>query len=335
MTAARRRACAALAALMLATGSAVSAAEPPPPPARELPQNWLQAPVLKLWPGAAPGAEGYRAASPPQGWSAAYVRNVQAPTLHVFRPARPNGHAVLVIPGGAYWFVSVANEGAELAPLLTERGYTVFVLTYRLPGEGWAQRAQVPLQDAQRAMRVVRSQAAQFGFDAGAVSVIGFSAGGHLAATLATRHAQSTYIAVDATDRLDARPHGVALIYPVVSLRRPWTHELSRELLLGATAPEALVEQYSAELQVNAATPPLFIVHALDDEAVPVDNSLQLARALRTAQRPFEMHLLQQGGHAFGIGRPRTPSAQWISLFDAWLQSQPRPLPDQVREDTR
>mgnify|MGYP005824366787 CR=1 FL=1 len=98
----------------------------------------------------------------------------------------------------------------------------------RLPGEGWTQRAQVPLQDAQRAMRVVRSQAAQFGFDAATVSVVGFSAGGHLAATLATRHAQSTYVAVDATDRLDARPHGVALIYPVVSLRRPWTHELSR-----------------------------------------------------------------------------------------------------------
>lgn len=319
-----------LRALLLASLAApmlppdIHAAEPAPPPARELPANWRQAPTLPLWPGPAPGADAYRPQPLPAGWSSAYVRNIEAPALHVFRPERPNGEAVLVIPGGAYWFVSVVNEGAELAPLLTGRGFTVFVLTYRLPGEGWAERAQVPLQDAQRAMRLIRSRASEYGIDAAGVSVIGFSAGGHLAATLATRHGAHSHAPVDAVDTLDARPRAVALIYPVVSMRRPWTHELSRELLLGAAAREELVEQHSAELQVNAATPPLFIVHALDDAAVPVDNSLQLADALRRAGRPFELHLLQQGGHAFGVGRPGTPAAQWVALFEAWLRAQPR-----------
>ncbi len=135
-----------------------------------------------------------------------FLRNVVKPDLHVFRPARANGHAVLVIPGGAYWFVSVANEGAELAERLTPLGITVFVLTYRLPGEGWKHRSDVPLQDAQRAMRVIRSSASRFGIDADKLSVLGFSAGGHLAATLATAHAEQTYARVDSADELSARP---------------------------------------------------------------------------------------------------------------------------------
>lgn len=223
------------------------------------------------------------------------------------------------MPGGAYWFVSVVNEGADLAPLLTRRGYTVFVLSYRLPGEGWAARADVPLQDAQRAIRLIRSRARDYDLDTSRIATLGFSAGGHLAATLATRHAQSVYAARDTADELDARPWATGLLYPVVSLRDPITHALSRQLLLGDGPTAEQIDRRSAELHVDAATSPLFLCHAFDDTAVPVENSLRLMTAARAARRPVEAHLLQEGGHAFGVGRPGTPSAQWIELYCAWL----------------
>ena len=316
----RRRLIIGGALLAMKAALAPAADEPAPPPPATLPDNWRRAPSIALWPGAAPGASGYRAQPLPAGWSSAYRRNIESPELQVFRPRRPNGVAVLVIPGGAYWFVSVVNEGAELAPRLTARGYTVFVLTYRLPGEGWNSRADVPLQDAQRALRLIRSRAAEFRIDPARTAVIGFSAGGHLAATLATQHGESTYAAVDAADALDATPYAVALIYPVVTLRDPWTHEMSRRLLLGEQATAAAIDRRSAELHVDSTTPPLLLVHAMDDTAVPVENSLRLMNAMREAGRPVEAHLLQEGGHAFGVGRPGTPSAQWIDLWSAWLE---------------
>jgi acetyl esterase/lipase len=306
--------------LLLGRNANALAQEPePPPPAAEVPANWRRGTTVPLWPGSPPGVAGYRPQPLPAGWSSAYRRNVAIPELQVFRPRHSNGMAVLTMPGGAYWFVSIANEGADLAPRLTARGYTVFVLTYRLPGEGWDARANVPLQDAQRAVRLIRSRATEFRIDPAKVAVLGFSAGGHLAATLATRYAEPTYAAVDAADREDPRPVAAGLIYPVITMREPHTHALSRRQLLGDAPSIADVELRSADLQVGAKTPPVFLVHAMDDAAVPIENSLQMLQALRTAGRPVEAHLLQQGGHAFGIGRPGTPSAQWIELFSAWL----------------
>jgi acetyl esterase/lipase len=307
------------AALLAGTSRVARGAEPPAPPALAVPRNWQNAPRLPLWSGKPPGAQTFSPPPPPGDWPASYVRAVAMPELRVFSPSRPNGRSVLVMPGGAYWFVSVVNEGAELAPLLTARGYTVFVLTYRLPGEGWASRADVPLQDAQRAMRLIRSRAAEYRLDAGRVATLGFSAGGHLAATLATRHAERVYESRDASDQLDARPWASGLIYPVISLRDPLTHALSRQLLLGDSPPAEQIDRRSAELHVDAATTPVFLCHALDDTAVPVDNTLRMLAAMRDAKRPVEAHLLQEGGHAFGVGRPGTPSAQWINLFCAWL----------------
>ncbi|MEP7311359.1 MAG: alpha/beta hydrolase [Pseudomonadota bacterium] len=306
--------------MLLGRHASVGALEPePPPPPIDIPANWGRAATLPLWTGSPPGFKGFRKQPLPPGWSAAYRRNVAMPELQVFRPQRPNGTAVIAMPGGAYWFVSIANEGADLAPRLTALGITVFVLTYRLPGEGWDARANVPLQDAQRAVRLVRSRAAEFRIDPAKVTVLGFSAGGHLAATLATGYAQRTYDPVDAADREDPRPSAAGLIYPVVTMREPLTHGLSRRLLLGDAPSPADVDLRSAELQVSGNTPPLFLVHAMDDAAVPVENSIQLMQSMRAARRPVEAHLLQNGGHAFGVGRPGTPSAQWIELFSAWL----------------
>lgn len=291
----------------------------PAPPARALPRSWMTAPRITLWPGDPPGKAGFAPQAIAGEGPPVFLRNVSMPDIHVFRPSHPNGHALLVLPGGAYRFVSVANEGVEIAARLTPLGFTTFVLTYRLPGEGWERRADVPLQDAQRAMRVIRSQAARFKIEPDRVGVLGFSAGGHLAATLATQHAEQTYAAVDDADRLSARPFSAGLAYPVVTMANPWTHEQSRTALLGDAPSDAEISRRSAELHVDAATPPVFTVHAMDDPAVPVENSLNLVNAMRLAKRPVEAHLLQEGGHAFGVGFPKTPSALWTDLFCAWL----------------
>jgi len=309
----------ALVACGAGSAPAQTALTPPPTP-QELPTSWLAAPRLPLWPTEPPGAEAYAPQPLPADWPAVYVSNVGQPELHVFSPPRPDGRALLVIPGGAYRFVSIFNEGTELADRMMPLGITLFVLTYRLPGEGWADSADVPLQDAQRAMRVIRAQAANFGVDPNRVAALGFSAGGHLAATLATDFAEPVYEPVDDADRLSARPQAVGLIYPVVTMDARWTHALSRSLLLGEQPTEAAVEHRSPERNVGAGTPPLFIVHAMDDDAVPVENSLRLIDAMRAAQRPVEAHLLQEGGHAFGTGYPQSPSAYWVDLFDAWWQ---------------
>jgi len=284
-----------------------------------LPAIWIKAPTVPLWPGEPPGAAGFSPQPLPSDWAPVFLRNVAKPELRVFRPARPNGHGLLVIPGGSYWFVSVANEGAEVAARMTALGITVFVLTYRLPGEGWQNRSDVPLQDAQRAMRLIRSNAARFAIEPNKVSVIGFSAGGHLAATLATQHAEPTYAGVDRADERSARPFAAGLLYPVVTMERPWTHEMSRNLLFGERPTDLEIERRSAERHVSPTTPPIFTVHAIDDGAVPVENSVNLMNAMREAKRPVEAHLLQEGGHAFGVGRPGTPSVHWIPLFCSWL----------------
>jgi len=314
-------------ALALGGMNSAHSAEPAAPPAIPVPDNWQRAARLPLWPGKPPGFASFKPPAPPADWPDSYLRSVAVPEMHVFRPKRSNGRSILVMPGGAYWFVSVVNEGAELAPLITARGYTVFVLTYRLPGEGWAARADVPLQDAQRAMRLIRSRASQYGLDGAKVAALGFSAGGHLAATLATAHAERTYEATDAADTLDARPCAAGLIYPVITMQDPWTHQLSRNLLLGEQPTRAQVDRRSAELHVDANTPPVFLCHAIDDTAVPVENSLRMMGAMREARRTTEAHFLQEGGHAFGVGRPGTPSALWIDLMCAWLERLPATSP--------
>jgi acetyl esterase/lipase/lysophospholipase L1-like esterase len=290
----------------------------PPPTPPQTSRSWNAAPTLALWPSAPPGGT-FVPVTLPAGWPAPFVANVATPELRVFEPQRPNGQGVLAIPGGGYMFVSVQNEGADFAAQLNERGYTVFVLVYRLPAEGWQQGDDVPLQDAQRAMRLIRANAARWAIDPQTLSVVGFSAGGHLAATLATDFAQGVYAPVDAADSGSAQPFATALIYPVVTMALPGTHAVSRELLLGPNPSPTQVARRSAQLHVGADTPPLFLVHALDDAAVPVINSLDLLAVMRAANRPVEAHLLQEGGHAFASGYAGSPTASWIGTFDAWL----------------
>lgn len=283
--------------------------------------------VVPLWPGAIPGAGSRPIArkvnerSKTPGGHDRWVTGIDSPALVVKRPAQPNGAAVLLVPGGGYGFLSYDNEGIEQARWLNALGVTCFILLYRLPGEGWGERRLVPLQDAQRAVRVIRARATAFGVDPARVAVLGFSAGGHLAGSLATRFAERVYAPVDAADRLSARPDLAGLIYPVVSMDAAITHKGSRDNLLGPTPSAADVDAASVDKRVTAETPPIFLVHASDDGTVPVANSLSLYAALLAAKRPAEMHLFDEGGHGFGVRLPKAvPTAAWPTLFAAYAR---------------
>ena len=246
---------------------------------------------VPLWPGKVPGDIGSdikRRIDPRAGDDAhpdRWIYGVARPELVVFRPQQPNGSAVLCIPGGSYEFVAFDNEGAEQARWLTARGVTVFVLLYRLPAEGWARREDVPLQDAQRAMRVIRRDAAKYGIDPKRVAALGFSAGGHLCGDLATRFDAKVYDPVDAADRLSARPAIAAPIYAVQSMSAPLTHGVSHDQLLGPNPSPETERAHSPSHNVSAATPPCFLAHAEDDGLVPVENTVQISVLIVTSRK--------------------------------------------------
>jgi acetyl esterase/lipase len=253
----------------------------------------------------------------PQLW----IKGVAVPEVNVFRPALPDGSAILAIPGGGYGFLAVQNEGLHPAERFNAERTTVFVLTYRLPGEGWSKRAVVPLQDAQRAMRLIRSRAAEFKIDPNRLGVLGFSAGGHLAADLAISHAEGTYAPVDAADSLSARPAFAGLIYPITSMAIGLTHGGSRDNLIGASPSAELIAARSPLQHVSSAIPPSFVVHAFDDDTVPVADSLAWVTACKKAQASVEAHLLAEGGHGFGLHLPRdNPGSRWPDLFALWMR---------------
>lgn len=297
---------------------AIVAAEPGAP-------LWPSKERFPLWPGIAPGApramprpewQMYPDPTYPQLW----IKGIAVPEVNVFRPALADGSAILAIPGGGYGFIAVQNEGLHPAERFNADRTTVFVLSYRLPGEGWANRALVPLSDAQRAMRLIRARAGDFRIDPNRLGVLGFSAGGHLAADLSVSFDQPIYAPIDAADRLSARPAFAGLIYPVATFQ-PFTHAGSRDSLLGPDAPAGLVHARSPELHITSATPPSFVVHAFDDPLVPIDNSLAWIAAARAAKASVEAHLIAEGGHGFGLHLPRdNPGSRWPDLFALWMR---------------
>lgn len=318
--------------LGLAAGAvAASAGAQTPPPRRGgavLPGLGEPAETIDLWPRGAPGAprvlpvEVVDERSRDADLTDRAVHGIARPRMVVFRPAVPNGAAVLVTPGGGYRWVVIDKEGYEIARWLSARGYTVFVLFYRLPGEGWAAGQDVALSDAQRAMRLIRHRARDWGVMPDRVAAMGFSAGGHVCADLATRFDAATYRPVDAADRLSARPDLAAPIYPVQSMTPPLAHPGSHTLLLGANPTPAQERAHSPAANVTRRTPPTFLVHAEDDATVPVGNTLELRAALVAAGVPVETHLFTHGGHGFGLRRAMgKPAAVWPELFLAWARS--------------
>lgn len=285
--------------------------------------------TIDLWPKGAPGmpkvppVEKVNERSTDASINDRAVLGISRPRMAVFRPLKPNGAAILMTPGGGYSWVVIDKEGYELAPLFTDRGITVFVLFYRLPHEGWADGPNAPLADAQRAMRIIRDRASHYSIDPARVGAMGFSAGGHLCADLLARFDAKVYDAVDKADRLSARPFIAAPIYPVVSMKPPVAHPGSRKNLIGASPSADLEQLHSPDRNVPANAPPTFLVHAEDDDIVPVENSLLLRQALRDKRIPVETHLFTHGGHGFGVRRAiGKPAAVWPELFLAWARTQ-------------
>lgn len=281
--------------------------------------------VIPLWPTGPPGGvmtgltELIVFRENPFGLTDRAAHNVTAPSLSVFFPENPDGSAILIIPGGGYKWVVIDKEGFEGARHFSPQGATVYVLRYRLPHQGWVAGPEAPLQDAQRAMRLIRARAGEDGIDPARITVAGFSAGGHLAGTLAMQFDKPVYAPVDAADALSARPDGAALVYPVATMAAPFAHPGSRLNMIGpAPSPEAIAA-WSLETMVRADMPPIFLMHAADDEAVPVENALILYDALRRAGVPVALHVFEAGGHGFGLrGIAGTPLEAWPSLLRVW-----------------
>ena len=245
------------------------------------------------------------------------ISKVSVPTLTVYKPANPNGMSVIICPGGGYGILAFDKEGTRVAEEMNKWGITAFVLKYRLPDDTTnIDRSIAPLMDAQQAIRLVRSKAIEWGLKKDKIGIMGFSAGGHLASTAATHFSSN----VDATnkDTSSVRPDFAILIYPVISFDSTITHKGSRNNLVGATASAEKIKLYSNELQVNAKTPPSFLVHAGDDGAVPVENSIRYYQSCIKYKIPAEMHLYPKGGHGFGMYN-KTTNDNWMERLKNWL----------------
>ena len=280
--------------------------------------------VLPLWPGAVPGDDGsigperVRAPSEAPTKDAKWITNVKNPTLTLFRVAGQTNTttAVIVCPGGGYWNLAWDLEGEEVAGWLNSIGVTAAVLKYRVPrraGQPEPRPAPGPLLDAQRAVRLMRQRAADWGIDPRRIGIIGFSAGGHLAVATATRFDERGYEAIDEIDKVSCRPDFAAAIYPGYFIeQQPAGVEINKDTL----APY---------MQIPKGTPPIFLVHATDDKVAGVENSAVMYLALKRANVPAELHVYAQGGHGFGVRKSPLPCSTWPDRFAAWLRNQALP----------
>ncbi len=247
------------------------------------------------------------------------ISNVITPTLTKFSPVKPNGIAVIICPGGGYARLAIDHEGVEVAKAFNEIGVTAFVLKYRLPNDTiMMDKTTGPLQDAQHAIRTVRKQAAAWGLSPTKIGIMGFSAGGHLAATAATHF---NLIADPAMkDAGSVRPDFAILIYPVISFDDSIAHKGSKTNLVGKSPSPELTRLYSNEWQVTKNSPPAFLVHAGDDGTVPVENSIRYYQACIKNKVPVEMHLYPKGGHGFGMHN-KTTSEKWFDSLVSWMST--------------
>ena len=284
----------------------------------------LDGQFISLWPGTPPGSEGLslseaivdRGADPARPDRA--VTGIGQPTLTAFLPAHPNGASLVICPGGGYTREVIDKEGSEIARCFNQRGFTAFVLKYRLPGEGHQNAAEVPLQDGQRAVRLVRERSAAGNLDPARVALMGFSAGGHLASLVGIRFAERSYAPVDSADLFSARPDAIILMYPVISMDSVLAHPGSKRALLGEQPESTSEAWYSTDRHVPADSPPTLIILASDDPLAP--HGLRYYQSLLAAGVRCELHAFAHGGHGFALRLPPDhPTKKWPDLADAWL----------------
>ncbi|MCL6266275.1 alpha/beta hydrolase [Flagellimonas myxillae] len=282
--------------------------------------------IIPLWPNKVPNQVDIGEKESDRMEDIRWVRNVQNPSIEVYLPAARNnsGRAVLLFPGGGYQGLAYNWEGVDFAKAFNAKGIVGIVVRYRLPNSKSIvkNRHEVPLQDAQRAIRLVRKMAPKWKINPNKIGIMGFSAGGHFASTLGTHFDETTYERQDEADDLGARPDFMALIYPVISMDSIATHQGSKSALLGEEPSTDLLERFSNEKQVDENTPPTFLLHATDDEAVVVENSLDFYRALRNHKVPATMHIFPSGGHGFALGLEHPLLHNWLELFLTWMDSQ-------------
>jgi acetyl esterase/lipase len=289
--------------------------------AKERPHNTLtitDTETLLLWPQTPPGGGG--PSGPMKRDKRGAISNISQPYLTVYRPKNPNGAAMLVAAGGGYKRIEMETEAHPAAQWLSERGITAFVLTYRLPHEGWNVGPLAPLQDAQRALRLIRANAEKRGLKKNQIGVLGFSAGGHLLGLASVRADFESYPPQDATDNHSARPDISALIYPIITLEAPYDHTSTAHILIGRDADEQEAAKWSVQTYVNPQTPPMFLVQAKDDPVSNPMNTVIMQQACEKAHVPCELHPLASGGHGFGMGKPGSPTQLWPHEFRDWLQ---------------
>jgi acetyl esterase/lipase len=256
-------------------------------------------------------------------WDTAGLRyrvgvHVTRPTLSYFVATNPTGAAVLIIPGGGYSRVGIDREGYEGARWFASLGVAAFVLRYRLPADRWGGGPLVALQDAQRAMRLIRAGGGRWTIDAKRVTVMGGSAGGHLAGCLCVKVYDRTYGEIDAADHLLTRPDGAILLYPVVSMGAA-AHVGSKLALLGPNPTPAMVAEWTLDGILPGITPPIFLAHDLHDRVVPADQSLALFASVRAAGGAIDLHLFDEGAHGLGLrGDPAWPMSDWPLLARRW-----------------
>lgn len=295
---------------------------------------------VPIWPGAAPDAQpvaGPESVKPETkelvaGEPWIYISNVLQPTMTVYSPAGKNtGAAVVVFPGGGYQILAIDLEGTEVCDWLTSKGITCVLLKYRVtsvgpyPKSGPYPESPMALEDAQRAMRLVRLHAAAWHIDPHKIGVLGFSAGGHLVAAISNHFENRIYPAVDAADDLSCRPDFAIAIYPGHLSLAAAENDAdfgAKKFVLPAADPPAIAEKDLAlnpDLHITSQTPPTFLLQNEDDHVDSVYDSLSYYIALQQAGVPVEMHLYAQGGHAFGLRPTKLPATQWPDLVDTWL----------------
>jgi acetyl esterase/lipase len=247
------------------------------------------------------------------------ISKVSIPTLTIFLPAKANmtGTAVIICPGGGYTNLAMGYEGEDVARRFNESGIAAFVLKYRIPDDSTMIHKETgPLEDAQRALQLLRMKAREWGILPNRIGIMGFSAGGHLASTAGT-HFNKNYI--PNPDHISLRPDFMILIYPVISFNPRIAHMGSSKSLIGTHPSSKEIKEYSNEEQVTDQSPPAFLVHAKDDDTVPYTNSTEFAEALRKHHIPVEIYLYKHGGHGFGMNN-HTSSQAWMDLCIRWMR---------------
>jgi len=278
--------------------------------------------TINLYDGAIPNSKPYTTHEwlDPQDNGDTIVHYTSVPTLTLFLPdkAIANGTAVVICPGGGYWVTSIVKEGFDIGREFNKWGVAAFVVKYRIPNDSSMIDKKIgPLQDAQRAIQLVRMHAKEWNVDINKVGIMGFSAGGHLASTAAT-HFDRSYI--ENPNNISLRPDFSIFIYPVISFQESIGHIGSRDQLIGKDPPKQLEDSFSNELRVTAQTPPTFLVHSTDDDVVPVMNSVEFYEALLKYKIPAEMHIYKGGGHGYGMINPTTKDL-WMERCKNWMQS--------------